>query len=691
MVNADFDSCASSAEESVVSVSSAQKPAPSSISVTKRDRAWSPSRPVADSSDEDTPGPPRVDDPPDSINPFVPSIPTKIQHVTLSTFHPVPERNVYHIPSSKYTANENAIILVLHPGDSVAFIGAYTLCVLKGSLSLLGVTLSPSDQKHRVFAPRSSPLPVLSWVAAIHPGSCTYTIPSTIRHQENSTAVLIQYLDTGIEGLGRICRVFENAFKPPRDPSAFNSVDLPGISLVTHSTKEIHPFTLLHSWETALASIAGTQDSDSGTPPICLVKGPKKSGKSTLARTLVNRLLERYSRVAFLECDLGQSEFTPGGMVALSIVESYIFGPPFTHPSLPYRAHYIGSTTPRASPSHYLTSIQALLETYKFDLQTPILVDDALPGDERIQDSVPLVVNTMGWTKGLGADLNKRIEEFVEPSHVFEIDGPEDKGWPTPLQSQHLPQHPTFLPFAQAKARTLLKIEPIPSEYTNTHQSAIDHRNLNILSYFHAIFPELPPSSTSSPSLLRQITASRWDTSLPLCARYPYEVDYTKAFESVFLTGPGYEDVVSYELTRVLNGAVVGLVSCDPNGTTGPPPSSKGSQLAYTPSQPPPDPAFSTCHGLALIRGIPFSSNPPSPHMHILTPVPPVLLTSTRVLVKGEFELPIWGMLDFREGEEGGVAGIERGLVPYLQWGKGEGVGSEKRRVRRNLMRKGQM
>ncbi|KIJ04377.1 hypothetical protein PAXINDRAFT_22337, partial [Paxillus involutus ATCC 200175] len=266
-----------------------------------------------------------------------------------------------------------------------------------------------------------------------------------------------------------------------------------------------------------------------------------------------------------------------------------------------------------------------------------------------------------------------------------------EKGWPAPLQSQHLPQHSTFAPFAQAKTRTLLKIEPIPSEYTNTHQSAIDHRNLNILSYFHAIFPELPPSSSSSTSLLKQITASSWDTSLPLCARYPYEVDYTKAFENVFLTGPGCEDVVPSELTRVLNGAVVGLVSCDANGTTDPSTSSKGSQLPYTPSQPPPDPAFSTCHGLALIRGIPLSSNPPSPHMHILTPVPPLLLTSTRVLVKGEFELPIWGMLDFREGEEGGVSGVERGFVPYLQWGKGEGVGSEKRRVRRNLMRKGQM
>ena len=85
-------------------------------------------------------------------------------------------------------------------------------------------------------------------------------------------------------------------------------------------------------------------DTDLAPVPICIVKGPKKSGKSTFARTLVNRLLNRsvensffqsahllitlpsYRRVAFLECDVGQSEFTPGGLVALNIVEKYIFG-----------------------------------------------------------------------------------------------------------------------------------------------------------------------------------------------------------------------------------------------------------------------------------------------------------------------------------------------------------------------------
>jgi len=72
------------------------------------------------------------------------------------------------------------------------------------------------------------------------------------------------------------------------------------------------------------------------------------------------------------------------------------------------------------------------------------------------------------------------------------------------------------------------------------------------------------------------------------------------------------------------------------------------------------------------------------------------MLADARVLVKGDIELPIWGMLDFRQlcdnGDIGTIAGVERGKVPYLQWGRSSkgAIGADKRRVRKNLMRRGQ-
>ncbi|KAG2363721.1 hypothetical protein BDR07DRAFT_1569219 [Suillus spraguei] len=374
-------------------------------------------------------------------------------------------------------------------------------------------------------------------------------------------------------------------------------------------------------------------------------KSSRNSKKAKIFPGRVPVTLEQAFGERVAECDVGQSEFTPGGLVALNVIENPVFGPPFTHPSLSYKTHYIGATSPRCSPAHYLAAVQALLETYKIEVQTSMPDDESI--DTRVADVTPLVVNTMGWTKGLGADLNAKIEELAEPTHVFEIIGPEEKGWPTAP-----PAYETLYNQSAPSKALQYTLEAISPNLTNTHFNAVDQRNLNILSYFHAIFPSIASASFPSASaLLHQMTANKWETSHPLCARYPYEVDWSRAFRQVILI--------------------------DPSGAR---------EFSYTQARHPPVPSTSTCHGLALIRAI----SPSSLHMHILTPIPPAMLARCRVIVKGELELPIWGMLDLTDANEG-VAGTEKGRVPYLQWGKSEGLGGERRRVRRNLMRKAQM
>ena len=43
-----------------------------------------------------------------------------------------------------------------------------------------------------------------------------------------------------------------------------------------------------------------------------------------MARYAVNRLLNRFPCVAFLETDVGQTELTPAGMVALHLVHALL-------------------------------------------------------------------------------------------------------------------------------------------------------------------------------------------------------------------------------------------------------------------------------------------------------------------------------------------------------------------------------
>lgn len=331
------------------------------------------------------------------------------------------------------------------------------------------------------------------------------------------------------------------------------------------------------------------------------------------------------------------------------------------------------------------------MHVYNIDIQYgDITATDDSSDDPRSSEVIPLVVNTMGWTKGLGATLSKQLNEVIGPSHVFDFPAPSDEG-------ESMNQTPVVNPGdAEETLPTIYSLEPIPSSSVPRQYSAVDHRNLSILSYFHAKFP--PPNPLTN---LSSTYATSWDTSLPLCAQPPYEVTVNvKTLDLVVLTGPDAEDVVPSELHRVLNGAIVGLVSSEPDTLEIPPEidsdaiSSGSHGIPYIQGASPPSPSTSVCHGLAFIRSVSVSEDPTKDCvLHLLTPFPPAYLAAKnpRIFVKGDLEIPIWGMLDHREtSSEGRVAGYEKDRVPFLRWGKEEGVGGERRRVRRNLMRKGQ-
>ena len=294
-------------------------------------------------------------------------------------------------------------------------------------------------------------------------------------------------------------------------------------------------------------------------------------------------------------------------------------------------------------------------------------------------DGIPLVINTMGWAKGLGADLLLKILDIAQPTQVFNIDAaPAEDDW-SPYQKDASTQ--VLSQDTMAGFKTDILQSPVSTGNTARFTPA-DHRNISLLSYFHAVFaPDVSPDGA-----LTSTYATSWKTSLPLCAQIPYEINVQDAIDAIILVGAGAEDVVPAELSRVLNGALVGLVSYDSTleeATRDP-----ITGLPYTQGSLPPLPSTSRCHGLALVRSS-LGNLSGSPKFQLLTPIPLSILSraSPRVLVKGSMELPVWGWLDFRDTKT--VAGVETPYVPYLRWGKGEGAGADKRRARRNLPRYG--
>lgn len=284
---------------------------------------------VQDSSDEDVSEEESVDealaDMP--LASLVPPAPAVVQaSPVLSTFRSVPDENTFPLSCSEYEAlgisGERAVILVLSPCETLALLGAYSFIVLRGSVTINGVTLHPSKISHRVFAPRSTPIPILEAVAkrgesSTHPSLATFPARVAESVGQHDSVVILQELETGVEGLGRVVRTFESSFKCTRkeEDEEGSDLGLAGVRLVCcfrllvyiiahslfdqlcHQSRDIQPFCLPHTWETAMSSSAPSSRGDSAAslavPTASLVKGPKNSGKSTFARTLLNRLLTR--------------------------------------------------------------------------------------------------------------------------------------------------------------------------------------------------------------------------------------------------------------------------------------------------------------------------------------------------------------------------------------------------------------
>jgi polynucleotide 5'-hydroxyl-kinase GRC3/NOL9 len=203
---------------------------------------WSPSMPLNDSSEEEG------DD--EALNHSSEEPQQSMTAVNtpdiLSNLDPTPDENIFFLTpdevqalnTSTSTTSPPATIVILGFKETLCLLGTYTFCVLQGSISCSGVTLSASQRIHRVFAPRSSPLPVLE--GALGDTSIPdlkSRLPPRLHSltQTPAALVLIQELSTGVEGLGRICRTFDGTFEPSRwqKNATLGSLQLSGVHIVS--------------------------------------------------------------------------------------------------------------------------------------------------------------------------------------------------------------------------------------------------------------------------------------------------------------------------------------------------------------------------------------------------------------------------------------------------------------------------
>ncbi|KAK4781563.1 hypothetical protein SAY86_015665 [Trapa natans] len=366
-------------------------------------------------------------------------------------------------------------------------------------------------------------------------------------------------------------------------------------------------------WSKAAVSITfGSQDSPQPTVLVC---GPKNSGKSTFSRHLLNVLLQKYKKVAFLDTDIGQTEFTPPGVLSLCIIDKptpdleiicmktperttndlhvmdhmlYLKGV-FKDLSCNLffiaviRCYFFGDVSSSRDPGKYLQCVYALYDYYR----------DELCKSENSKSSMvelPLIVNTPGWIKGSGYEVLVKMLNYVSLTHVVKLRSYND--------SKDLPRG-AFWCDNGCNHSTLLEIKAVIDCATcplTLQKIAALFREIKMIAYFRQCIP-------SGSNLNRNKVLARALAALP-----PYEVPI-----SSIKVRHLHCQVPSSEVFYSLNASIVGLgISSEKS------------------------PDIHLCVGLGIVRGIDLFKG----LLYVITPVPLRILEKVDILLQGFIQIP---------------------------------------------------
>lgn len=242
-----------------------------------------------------------------------------------------------------------------------------------------------------------------------------------------------------------------------------------------------------------------------------------------------------------METDVGQTEFSPAGIIALHVLDSPILGPPFTHQNIASkRSHYFGAATARDDPNYYMRIVRQLISTWKRHYNEQLDID--------LIDQVPLVVNTHGWLKGLGYDLLVGIIDMVGPTNVFATQGPTPSFPPT-FATDIMPSSDGNI---QPKLHYIENTALTKGSRVVSKFHPADLRTLALISYMHQDLTHFG-----------QPNKPWWNFKTCLVERLPWSLDWRTGLDTgIWVLS---QDVKLKHLLYALNASIVALISSDPS------------------------------------------------------------------------------------------------------------------------------
>ncbi|XP_078342508.1 uncharacterized protein LOC144628299 [Oculina patagonica] len=590
---------------------------------------------------------------------------------------------------------ENACLLFLGKGQKVCIKGMANIKTLIGLVNVFGSNIGPNDDTVQIFSPSTSSLLTISECSEVNLAKRTdfkrllkeslHSQPSElfkkamVRAKKAASILLMRSLESVETTFVCSFQGFEQIFSldlgkdTPLDSTELSlkkKTAVLGFILLEPDSNRCGVLTVPEEWKVVDSALQQHEEGkqEGVEAPVVLICGGKDIGKSTFARYLTNSLLNSQKELYFLECDVGQTEFTPPGLISLNRVCSPLLGPPFTHLSQPERSVFFGDVSPKDRPEFYVKCIRNVYQTFA----------------DKYRNKIPMIVNTQGWVKGMGVPLLLDVIRMVQPSHIIQFNYTSQEqtnknlpiitedflmntpGWAFVDDDEKQPsqnkrdgtenlkengQDKSSLPFVPIILQ-IDSVSELKGDSSTSKFSASDKRTLALLSYF---------SRTKTNNRLSgpcEDSSSLTMASLLSCI--PYRIPWSCVAIHVMHTEVAWNQVL-----YSINASVVGLAQ------------TRSDQMYREDDNAPfyfKESPITECIGLGIVRNI----DPVNRLLYVLTPLSLDTLRQVNTLLKGNLEIPAAILLSAKQGN-----------APYVSTEFSyELRGAGARKVRYNLMRR---
>ncbi|XP_050397235.1 polynucleotide 5'-hydroxyl-kinase NOL9 isoform X2 [Patella vulgata] len=493
-----------------------------------------------------------------------------------------------------------SVLILTHPAE-LCFKGKAKVRSLLGSCKILGYEIKPGNNSVDVFSPNSNSFLTIKTVRG-EPKNTVANVVTADMLNESSLNQLLADLNELANG-DCVVLILDRLISPinfesstvPQFKNLFH-LDDPQAKYSLSSMSDCNSLWVSASREYDTAIYEWTNKIINGIKPVVMVVGGKNSGKSTLNRMLINSALNVSNAVSFLDCDVGQAEFTPSGIISLHHINEPALGPPFTHQKNSDHMCFYGEINPSKGLTRYIKSVEIVHRSYR-----------------NLDTKLPVIVNTLGWNEGLGLKIIVDLIHMIKPTMIVQLDCEYDYNNFPPLTSDYLMNTPGWLynipelminsgtPPSNFDNQTLYIMDSeVPTKYRFPFK-AEQYRELAILAYLN----------------------STLDNGTKLLHMEPYKIN----FKDVVIHDcqhPGDNSQILY----AFNASVVGL--CEINMTTSY--VKKESGLHFVKEMP-----VCPSYGLGIIRAIDIKNE----HIYLVTPLPFEKLLNVNCLIKGAVHLPI--------------------------------------------------